>query len=319
METAEKLARTYHSDPAFADYARAYDALLASSGVTGYHSMVEAGPHRAFVLEFGRGAPVLFIHGSPATSAVWAPLLGKLDGVQAFAIDRPGHGLSDAFDYANVTDLRSHAVGFLESMLDALRLDRVTVAGSSLGGLWAWWLALDRPHRVSRVVQLGLPPGMQTDRLPFIFGLLSVPWVARLMRRLDPPSPASTRRLFKLMGDPPASLSDALVDAFTLGQQLPTAQGGIAHLVQKFVRFPGRFDGRLPVSAEELARITQPVLLLAGGNDFLGGLDYARRAFAPVPHAKIVPVGAGHLPWLQDPQGTAKSLSAFTGTPEGGF
>lgn len=71
-------------------------------------------------------------------------------------------------------------------------------------------------------------------------------------------------------------LSDAFTDTFALGQRLPNAEGGCAQLIQRFVRLPGRLDARLCLDADDLARLKRPTLLIAGREDFLGGLAYAR-------------------------------------------
>ena len=60
---------------------------------------------------------------------------------------RPSAGLSDAFDYRNV-DLCAHAITFLDSLLDVLHLETRSLVCNSLGGLWSFWFALDRPQRV---------------------------------------------------------------------------------------------------------------------------------------------------------------------------
>jgi pimeloyl-ACP methyl ester carboxylesterase len=69
-------------------------------------------------------------------------------GVKLIAFDLPGFGLSDAFDYTG-RSLRGHAVAQLRSLLDALGLERVPVIGTSLGGMWAFCLAVDAPERIT--------------------------------------------------------------------------------------------------------------------------------------------------------------------------
>lgn len=307
--TVTEASTTIHTTREHADYARALDTLLADHDMSAQPSFVDGS---TFVLQSGSGTPVLFVHGTPATSAVFVPLLSTLHDVRAHLVDRPGHGLSAAFDYDRVTDLRAHAVRFLESVLDSLGLDRVVLAGSSLGGLWSLWLALDRPQRVSGVVQLGAPPGLLSPRVPFLIGALSVPWIAKMMRRLDPPTPASARRMLGLMGNPAGRASEAMVDALACGMRLPTFDRGCARLMQRFVRFPGRFAHRnLWLDERDLGRITQPVLFLWGARDFVGGAHLGRRAAAAMPNARLVECGEGHLPWLHEPAPYAAALSEF--------
>jgi pimeloyl-ACP methyl ester carboxylesterase len=239
--TITEVSTTVDTTREHADYARALDHLLVEHRVSAQPSFVDGS---TFVLRSGAGTPVLFVHGTPATSAVFLPMLSALRDVRAHLVDRPGHGLSAGFDYHRVTDLRAHAVQFLESILDSLGLDRVVVASSSLGGLWSLWLALDRPQRVSGVVQLGAPPGLLSPRVPFLIGALSVPWIAKAQRRLDPPTPAAVRRMLALMGNPAGRMSEAMADVIAAGMRLPTFDRGCASLMQRFVRFPGRFAHR---------------------------------------------------------------------------
>ena len=317
---AQTIGQVVKASPAQVAYAQALDGLLAEYGVAVRPSLVDIDVERArggraklrtFVMESGAGRPVLFLNGTPATAAVWAPLLGSLSGIRAIVVDRPGHGLTGDFDYAGLDDVRAHAVGFLEGVLDALGLQQVVIAGNSLGGLWGMWLAVDRPERVSGIVQLGLPPGLLTDRVPLVFGLLSIPWAAGLVHRLDPPSVAATRRFFRKMGDPPLALSDSFAEVFTVGQRLPNVEGGTAHLIQQFVRFPGRLHPRMWLDAAVLAGVRQPTLFLAGADDFLGGLPAGRRMADAIPGAQLREVGRGHLPWLQDADGAARAIEDF--------
>ena len=80
--------------------------------------------------------PVLFVHGSGMSAATWTPLLARLRSRRAVAVDLPGFGLSDPYDYRG-RSLRRHAVSQLSSILDALGLERAPIVGNSLGAMWA--------------------------------------------------------------------------------------------------------------------------------------------------------------------------------------
>jgi pimeloyl-ACP methyl ester carboxylesterase len=84
--------------------------------------------------------------------------------------------------------LRDHAVAQLTSILDACRLERVPIVGTSLGAMWALLLALDSPERVSVVVALGVPavalPGVRSD--PF-FTAMTVPALGRAVATMPAP------------------------------------------------------------------------------------------------------------------------------------
>ncbi|MGW3991405.1 alpha/beta fold hydrolase, partial [Streptomyces sp. NPDC004830] len=61
-----------------------------------------------------------------------------------------------------------------------------------------------------------------------------------------------------------------------------------------------------------LARLAAPVLVLAGGADGGPAPGLARRTAGVFPHAEcVVQPGAGHYPWLDDPEWFTGRVSAF--------
>ena len=102
------------------------------------------------VLEAGDGPPLVLVHGSGMSASTWAPLMPYLGHHRLIAFDLPGFGLSDAFDYSG-RPLRSHAVAQLTSLLDALDLERVPIVGTSLGGMWALYLAVAAPNAIRKL------------------------------------------------------------------------------------------------------------------------------------------------------------------------
>ena len=146
------------------------------------------------VLEAGDGPPLLLVHGSGMSASTWAPPLPHVAGYRLIALDLPGFGLSDAFDYAG-RSLREHAVARLTSLLDALALGRVPVIGTSLGSMWALCLAVDATERVTAIASLGVPavalPGMRGDPA---FTALSTPGLRGLVAWIGSLSVAVTRR-----------------------------------------------------------------------------------------------------------------------------
>ena len=121
-------------------------ALLAEYGVRAESRSVRlADPALTVrVLESGVGEPLVLVHGSGMSAPTWTPMLVHLGDRRVQAVDLPGFGMSDPCDYSD-RPLRRHAVAQLLSLLDALELDRVPVAGTSLGAMWAMNLALAHP------------------------------------------------------------------------------------------------------------------------------------------------------------------------------
>jgi pimeloyl-ACP methyl ester carboxylesterase len=87
---------------------------------------------------------LVLVHSAGATPAVWNAVKGHLQGIPTLTPALPGR--NGAGDPSN--DIAAHARAVLAAMDDA-GLDRATIAGHSLGGGIALWLALEHPGRVA--------------------------------------------------------------------------------------------------------------------------------------------------------------------------
>lgn len=276
---------------------------------------------RTRIIESGEGPPVLLVHGGGGTSAgTFIPLLAHLHGVRAIAVDRPGAPHSGAVDYHGV-DLRSHAVGFLEATLDALELDSVPFVANSMGGLWTFWLALDRPGRVSAVVQLGCPAMILDTSAPTVMRLLSLPWVGPRLLTVGPQDQSMARRVFRQMGHgrsvDAGRIPSEVWDYMVATSAMPGYAATFASLIRRVMSLAGPRPG-MSLDADQLGRLRQPTLFLWGDSDAFGGADVARAAADLVPDALLhVLPEAGHLPWLDDPKGCAGLVSGFLQTHAG--
>lgn len=101
-------------------------------------------------VEAGEGAPIVFIHGNPASSYLWRNILPHVQGQgRCIALDLIGMGKSDRPDIEFTYDDHS---AYLEGFIDALGLgDDITLVihdwGSMLGFRWA----SDHPDRVRAI------------------------------------------------------------------------------------------------------------------------------------------------------------------------
>jgi pimeloyl-ACP methyl ester carboxylesterase len=78
----------------------------------------------------GAGTPVVLLHGLTCNAAYWLRVSPLLEGLRVIALDFRGHGLSRHRESYAYPDYE----GDLLSVIDELGLERVTVAGHSLGG-----------------------------------------------------------------------------------------------------------------------------------------------------------------------------------------
>lgn len=269
---------------------------------------------RVRVLECGAGRPVLFVPGDGAVAAAWAPLLGELSGRRALVLDRPSFGLSDPFDYRGA-DLRPHGVNLLCSLLDALELDAVTIVGSSGGGQWSLWLALDAPDRVRALAPMGMPavclPGFRPRAG---MRLSSAPGLGPLLFALPSPNAKTTG---KMLSPADARLPEhtEIVETYHAAMRLPGYGRSAAAIFRASMRLGGRPRPTMVLSDAELARITQPVMFVWGDQEPFGDPAVARRAASRMPDARVEIVEGGwHHPWLADATGVWNLLRDFLAT-----
>lgn len=296
-----------------ANFETAEQRLLSECGIEASSRRVELAdpPLSVRVLETGDGAPVVLVHGSGMSAPTWAPLMPHLAGHRLIAVDLPGFGLSDPFDYGG-RPLRAHAVAQLSSLLEALGLERAAVVGTSLGGMWALCLAVEAPDRVTAVCSLGVPavalPGMHGD--PF-FTALSTPGVRHVVARIRSPNIAFTR----------ASLARGAIGPHAAKR----APDGFFAVVHEGTRHPGyrtamlshmwlamRRGHPLPenfLDEAELRRIPAPVLMIWGDADPYGPADIGQRAAELIPNAKLEVIPGRHAPFLDDPQRCAAAIN----------
>jgi len=288
-------------------YEAAEQRLLARYGVRAQTRWVELREPRMRVrlLEAGEGEPVLFIHGGGGEAVDWAPLLARLEGVRAIAVDRPGCGLSDGFSYSGV-DLRSHGVSFIESLLDAIGLDDAPVVGNSMGGLWALWAALAIPQRIRSLALLGCPALMLDTGAPLFMHLAATPLGDRLM--LGQPSRTTARRILADLGEAEGVVPDEMVE-LTLTRPADT-RASFLSLIRNCISPFGR---RLSFSEHEARRVLQPTLFIWGDGDPFGKVSSGRCAAHIMPAARIEVVHGGHLPWLDEPERCARLIAAHSG------
>lgn len=280
--------------------------LLAHYGVNATSRFVELAQPRmtAHVLDAGAGEPVLIFHGGDGEAVNWAPLMAPLqNSVRVLAADRPGFGLSDPFDYRTV-DLRQHAADFTESLLDALGLESVTLVGGSMGGFFALAAAAALPERVRRLVLVGLAPGAISEIPDSLRAITQHPDLAVEFMKGRDTIQAQHSQYRDMFHVDPTTVPELYFQTRIAGLRLPSEQGTWATLLPR-VGEPGLYFG------EDLARITQPSLVIWGEND-MAPLAVGQRIAARLGNGRLEPMaGVAHFPFLEAPEQTAKVITDF--------
>lgn len=225
----------------------------------------------------GPDAPALVVvHGANGSAVAMAAAFGSLtERFRCHFLDVPGEPNRSSEVRISKTD--DSLTRWLEDVLAALQLERTALLGMSGGGFAVLKLATERPERVARLV-LVVPEGLARQQ-PARF-LAKVLWP--LLRYRLRPSEANARRLAAILsGLAPAEVSAALVEQMDAMRQVRSA----ANLGP-------------PFSAEALARLCAPVLLVVAGRDVVfPGDASAERARALIPDLRdvITLPHAGHV------------------------
>jgi len=259
---------------------------------------------RVRVLESGAGDPVLFLNGISAPGIGMAPLAGRLPGRRHLLIDLPGHGLSPPYLWQGAP-VREQAVNIVAGTLDGLGIDKVTLVGNSLGGMFSLWFALDRPSRVARAVIVGQPAvAIAGSRGDLIMGMLTTPVLGRVATWMAPlPQPRWAYRLSlrEAAGAHAARLvSDDQVDLHALPLRLPGQAASFRSLQRRLLRGrTARPEHNL--TDAELRSFTVPLLFVWPDNDRFLAPAVGKPSVDKIPSARFVTMPGGHFPWYDDP------------------
>src|SRR5262245_44398264 len=121
-------------------------------------SAVPAGGTVFRVLEGGRGAPLVLLHGRGHAATIWAPWLLPLAAkYRVIAVDLPGFGATPAGQIrpGGAESGLDYFVDAVAALLEAMRIDAPALIGHSLGGFVSIELALRGLVRPSALVLIG--------------------------------------------------------------------------------------------------------------------------------------------------------------------
>jgi pimeloyl-ACP methyl ester carboxylesterase len=290
------------------EFSAAQGAVLDRYGINARERWLQV-PHlgQAHVLVNGSGPPVILLNGNGVPAAMLAPLMAGIGGFTQYAVDLPGYGLTDVSPRF-VDDLRTNAVNFLTEVLDALGLERPVVVASSLGSLWASWLAIERPERVGALVHLGCPAVILDTSAPLPMRLLAVRPLGRLMMRLQPPSMGQVERLGRMVNEAP--LPPEITRLILATERLDHFQDTFLALLNRLVRLRGNRPG-WALTADDLRRIGAPTLLVFAVDDPMGAASVGQRVVEAMVDAELHVVEGGHAPWLHHADQIAPIVTAF--------
>jgi pimeloyl-ACP methyl ester carboxylesterase len=246
----------------------------------------------------GAGTPLVLLHAFPLDGRMWAPQVEALAGnYQIIVPDLRGFGAAreQPVDEAGTgMDLLADDVA---GLLDERGLDRVVLAGLSMGGYVA--LAFVRRHadRLGGLVLLDTKAGADGEE-------------AR-NNRLQ----MAERVLAEGAGFVPEAMLPRLLGRTTLEQRpelVERVTGIIREQEPRAVAAAQRGMAARPDSGDLLASVAVPTLVVTGEEDQVTGPDHGRELAAGIPGARFLLVEqAGHLASLERPDAVNEALLDF--------
>ena len=234
----------------------------------------------------GKGTPLVLLHGFPLDHHLWDNVSALLeDKFELILPDLRGFGESTTVDAPySMDDYASDIAG----LLDQLGIQKVTVAGHSMGGYVALAFAKLYPERVGGLA------------------LISSQVLA------DPPDRKEGR--YKSAADVAEKGIGGVVEAMTSKfTSDPRLQAVARALIER--QQPGAYIGALKAMAERmdstslLSTFKFPVVIVHGDADALIPVARAREVKAEVPDSHYVELkDTGHVPMLEAAKETAEAL-----------
>jgi pimeloyl-ACP methyl ester carboxylesterase len=243
-------------------------------------------------LVMGSGPKVLLLHGFGGFMETWAfniPPLSKR--YRVYAIDLPGHGLSDKPKNSYNT---AFAIESAHDIMETLGIDQATLIGHSLGGAVSINIALSLPEQVSRLVLIDSAGLSRT--LPWLYRLSAVPVLGNMLLSLavEPALELSLKRLFY---DSPA-LSDELKNIILENSSRP----GVRETLLSILKQNAGLRGPRPeaVLIDKLPQLKVPSLFVHGAQDRVFPLKQVREAFSMAPDSRVkIFDQCGHCPHIE--------------------
>lgn len=292
--------------------------MFAAHGFQAESQWVPDGEGReTYVAVGGSGSPTrILVHGGMSEAGGWALLAGRLEGRLAIA-DRPGHGLSYDIDYREVDDYLEAAAEWVESVADGVGGAPVDLIGSSMGGFFATAFAVKHPQRVRRLVLVAAPAGIDRH-LPLFPRLAANAVTGRLLFRssFENPEQLRNRAYASLVVHPDRVPDDQLEVEFHA--TLRPGFGLMAHTMFRAVTSIRGWPSRYLIK-ERLIHLETPTLFAWGEQDTRAYPPSLGREIADkMKNADFVLLpDAGHAPWIDQPDLTARAINRFLDPPQG--
>ena len=248
---------------------------------------------------------IVLLHGTSASLHTWQGWTEELsEEYCVVSMDLPGFGLTGPFTDKATEYTSANYATFVIEILDQLNLDKVILAGNSLGGKIAWRTAALYPERVSELILVDAVGYRATPKsIPIGFRLAAYPLLKPILSNILPRSLVK-KSILSVYADE-SKVDDTLVDRYYDLSLRTGNRGALSNRLREFDNFEDQ---------AQIKSLTQPTLILWGAQDYLIPVENAKLFHRDIANSQLkIFNGLGHVPHEEDPRATVAAVKDFLG------
>ncbi len=240
--------------------------------------------YQAYQAQDSSRKTLILIHGAGGDHLSWPTQLRRLSGYQVFTLDLPGHGKSRGHGLQRIPAYGETVLEWIR----ALRLPKVILAGHSMGGAIALWLAINHPELLHGLVLLSTGA-----TLPVNLSLIE-----ELATQIGFPTAVDNIMRWSFS----SKIEPALVE--NIKKQMLKIRPSV---VAGDFRACDRFDIRT-----ELDRVEMPTKILVGDEDKMTPLRYSEELAGGIKGSELEIVrSSGHMVAIEQPEVVTNKVRGF--------
>ncbi len=246
----------------------------------------------------GEGEPLLLIHGFGASLHNWDPVVPQLSKKhKVIRLDIPGFGLSSTKEGIAIPDI----VKVLNIFVEKLSLEKVSIAGSSMGGWIAWEFAVAFPGTVDKLILMNAAGFFDETKAPTQIIAQKERLINFLIKR-GVPRFAVKRILKNAVGGDKSVLKKDYLNQF---YNLVNIDGNLKNIKQYAME-------EINPTIDRLSSIENKTLILWGSEDKVMPLKYGKQFNKEIENSDIIVYkGVGHIPMVEVPNKVANDIQSF--------
>ena len=251
---------------------------------------------------------IVLLHGTSASLHTWQGWTEALSAEYCVvSMDLPGFGLTGPFVNKTTEYTSANYASFVIEVLDKLNLDKVILAGNSLGGKIAWRMAALYPERVSKLILVNAVGYPATPKsIPIGFRLASYPALKPILRNILPRN--VVKKSIKSVYADDSQVDEMLVDRY---YDLSLRAGNRGALSDRLREFDNVED------QAQIEQLALPTLIMWGAKDELIPVENAELFHRDIANSQLkIFDNLGHVPHEEDPVTSVAVVKAFLAQAE---